>query len=82
MKKISRYLCAGVLLIVLSGCGYGYYFGLHGPSIQQYPGVHEGVSEDADCLGCHSPDSGNDDALSTSHPSFTGCIKCHNDLAP
>lgn len=78
MKRIYRVVLVGILLTVFTGCAYRYYLGFHGPSIQRFPDVHEGVREDADCLACHNPDQ---DPVGppTSHPQFTGCLKCHDD---
>jgi hypothetical protein len=66
------------ILILLSSCAYRHYMGLHGPSIKAYPLVHSGFKEDKTCLMCHSPES-DAEAPKTSHPKFTGCLKCHND---
>jgi hypothetical protein len=77
IKKIA---CSTIILMVVffSGCAYRYYLGMHGPSIKQYPEIHEGVTEDAECLECHYPDR-NPTGPPTTHPDFTGCLKCHND---
>jgi predicted CXXCH cytochrome family protein len=40
--------------------------------------VHEGVTQDEECLACHHPDN-EPEGPSTTHPNFTGCLKCHND---
>ena len=66
-------------ILFLSGCAYRYYLGMHGPSMQQSPGIHEGVTQDADCLNCHRPGP-DPTGPPTSHPGFTGCLKCHNDV--
>lgn len=78
MKTINRILICCTVLIVLGSCAYQHYLGMHGPSVRNYPDVHEGVTEDAQCLGCHHPEK---DPVGppTSHPQFTGCLKCHND---
>ncbi len=68
-------LCA---LLFCSGCAYRYYLGFHGPSIRMYPDIHEEVTRDEECLACHHPDR-NPSGPPTSHPEFTGCLKCHND---
>ena len=67
-----------VLLFIVFGCTYRYYLGFHGPSIQFYPEEHEGVTRDKECLECHDPKN-DSEGPPTSHPQFTGCIKCHND---
>ncbi|MBW2592209.1 MAG: hypothetical protein JRE58_04270 [Deltaproteobacteria bacterium] len=36
------------------------------------------VTKDRDCLSCHHPDR-DPEGPPTSHPQFTGCLKCHND---
>ncbi len=77
-KKYTMAIILGVV-IGISGCGYGYYLGFHGPSIKSFPDIHEGITEDSDCLGCHGPEDGSDDAPKTTHPAFTGCLDCHND---
>jgi hypothetical protein len=69
-----------VLLLILGGCAYRHYLGLHGSSIRMYPDVHAGVREDRQCLECHHPEK-NPTGPPTSHPEFTGCLKCHNDPA-
>ncbi len=67
-----------VLILLVSGCAYRYYLGMHGPSIRQYPQIHAGFKTDAECLECHHP--GRDPSgPATSHPQFTGCLKCHDD---
>jgi predicted CXXCH cytochrome family protein len=68
------------LLVVFlgAGCAYRYYVGMHGPSIRQFPDVHQNVAEDRACLKCHDP-NGNPQGPPTTHPNFTGCLKCHND---
>lgn len=67
-------LSALMLICSLTGCAY---LGFHGPSIQSFPDVHQGVMLDQQCLGCHHPDHAS--APPTPHPSFTGCLKCHDD---
>ena len=71
-------MVVGFVAVLLGGCAYGHYMGLHGPSIRSSPEVHQGVRADADCLACHDPDR---DPVGppTSHPQFTGCLKCHDD---
>lgn len=73
MPAIMRF-AAVFLLLGLVGC---YYLGMHGPSIRQFPDIHAGISEDAECLECHHPD--HPVGPPTSHPEFVGCLKCHND---
>ena len=67
-----------LFLIITCGCAYRHYLGLHGLSIRLSPGVHVGVTEDRECLACHDP-ARDPTAPPTSHPGFTGCLKCHND---
>lgn len=78
MKSLLKIFILLALLFIIFGCSYGYYLGLHGPSIKLYPAQHEGVTEDEECLECHDPENGTGDPP-TSHPHFTGCLKCHND---
>ena len=74
-KQVTIY---GLALLVLGGCAYRHYLGMHGPSVRNYPDVHEGVTQDAECLKCHDPEQ-EPVGPPTSHPQFTGCLKCHND---
>lgn len=77
MKKT----CLGALLLVLglsSGCAYRHFLGLHGPSVQNFSSIHQGLTNDSECLDCHNPEISTD-APPTSHPNFKGCLKCHND---
>jgi hypothetical protein len=69
-----------LMFFIISGCAYRYYLGFHGPSIKLHPDQHEGVRQDKKCLECHAPNN-NAEAPPSSHPHFTGCIKCHNDNA-
>jgi hypothetical protein len=78
MKSIIRILLCGLILVILTGCAYRYYLGMHGPSMSNFPDIHEGVTEDSECLKCHHPDW-DSAGPPTSHPQFTGCLKCHND---
>ncbi len=78
MKTVKRIIIYSIALVVLGGCAYRHYLGLHGPSVRNTPNVHEGVTEDAECLGCHHPDR-NPMGPPTSHPQFSGCLKCHSD---
>lgn len=81
MKTLYRIIILGLVLTIPAGCAYRHYLGLHGPSVQRFPEVHDGVRTDAECLDCHHPDR---DPVGppTSHPQFTGCLKCHNDSLP
>ncbi len=78
MKNFGRTIIFCIALMMLSGCAYRYYLGMHGPSIKNTVDIHEGVTKDEDCLGCHHPDR-DPTGPPTSHPEFTGCLKCHND---
>lgn len=78
MRPIQRILLCSLAMTILGGCAYRHYLGLHGPSVRRNPDIHAGVTEDADCLGCHHPDR-NPVGPPTSHPQFTGCLKCHDD---
>jgi hypothetical protein len=80
MKKhffIKLFVCL-VIFTGFSGCAYRYYLGMHGPSIKAFPDEHEGVTEDHECLECHDPDI-DFEGPPTSHPNFSGCLKCHSD---
>lgn len=66
------------LTITSMGCSYRHYMGLHGPSVKSYPDLHAGITTDRECLECHHPDK-SPKGPPTSHPEFTGCLKCHND---
>lgn len=69
-----------ILTLTSAGCAYRYYLGLHGPSRNNFPDAHlEGMTEDSQCLGCHAPGTASDAIPATTHPSFKGCLKCHND---
>ena len=76
MKTILK-IIALFFLLILHGCAYRYYMGMHGPSIKSYPEIHEDIKEDNECLSCHHPD--NAQGPVTSHPDFKGCYKCHSD---
>ena len=78
MKPFKRIIICSIALVVLGGCAYRHCVGMHGPSVRNAPDVHEGVTEDAACLACHHPDR-NPKGPHTSHPQFTGCLKCHSD---
>ncbi|MBR9982360.1 MAG: hypothetical protein KFF50_15115 [Desulfatitalea sp.] len=75
---IKRFFLFSMAMVILGGCAYRHYLGMHGPSVRRYPGIHEGVTEDAQCLLCHHPDR-DPAGPPTSHPQFAGCLKCHND---
>ena len=77
MKKVI-YVFILISFLLIYGCAYRHYLGLHGPSINKYPDIHEDVKTDEQCLVCHNP--GNDpETPVTSHPGFKGCFKCHSD---
>ena len=78
MNILKKIMIGCTMLALLSGCTYRYYLGLHGSSVKAFPYIHQGVTEDQDCLDCHHPDR-NPTGPPTSHPKFTGCLKCHND---
>ncbi len=78
MKTFSKIIILLLIFISFSGCAYRYYLGMHGPSIKAFPDEHEGVTEDHECLECHHPDK-DPEGPATTHPNFTGCLKCHND---
>ncbi len=74
MKGLLRGTLVSLVTLALAGCAY---MGFHGPSVQSFPGVHRGMTEDRQCLQCHDPDRVS--APTTPHASFKGCLKCHND---
>ena len=78
MNLLKKIVIGGAVLALCSGCAYRYYLGMHGPSIKVFPDVHRGVTEDRECLACHDP-ALDPTGPPTSHPRFTGCLKCHND---
>ena len=77
MKKITGILIL-LSLLLICGCAYKHYLGMHGPTIKAYPDIHEDVQEDTQCLACHDPEK-DPQGPATSHPGFKGCLKCHND---
>ena len=77
MKKYFNLILI-ISMLIISGCAYKHYMGLHGPSIKAYPDIHDKVTKDNECLACHHPDK-NPQGPPTSHPGFKGCLKCHND---
>ena len=78
MKSFLKMSFLFVLLFIMFGCTYRYYLGFHGPSIQLHPEQHESATQDKECLECHDPKN-DPEGPPTSHPHFTGCLKCHND---
>jgi hypothetical protein len=78
MNILKMIIIGCMVLVLFSGCAYRYYLGMHGQSVKAFPDVHQGVTEDRDCLSCHHPGR-NPTGPPTSHPHFTGCLKCHND---
>lgn len=79
MKLTTLIALIGLALMVFaSGCAYRYYLGMHGPSIQQYAEIHADAKTDQECLECHHPER-DPSGPPTTHPDFTGCLKCHND---
>ncbi len=78
MKKCTLIVILSGFLLVMSSCAYRHYLGLHGPTIKLSPEEHEGVTGDEECLECHHPDR-EPSGPPTTHPNFTGCLKCHND---
>ena len=78
MKAIKPFILSALILAVVSGCAYRYYLGMHGPTIRNSPEVHEGATEDSECLECHHPER-DPEGPPTPHPKFVGCLKCHND---
>ena len=78
MKYFIKMIFFLIMFFTMFGCAYRYYLGFHGPSIKLHPDEHEGVVQDRECLECHDPN--NDiEGPPTSHPHFTGCLKCHKD---
>ena len=77
MKNII-YAAVVILFLLICGCTYRHYLGMHGPSINRYPDIHEDVKTDDQCLACHNPEN-NPEGPATSHPGFKGCFKCHSD---
>jgi hypothetical protein len=75
---IKKVLLCCTTVIFLYGCAYRHYMGMHGPSIKAFMDIHTTVTEDQACLECHHPDK-DPKGPPTSHPRFTGCLKCHND---
>ena len=63
MRSFRKMLVLFVSLSILFGCAYRYYLGFHGPSIKLHPDVHDGITQDGECLECHGPDSNSDGPL-------------------
>ncbi len=78
MNPFVKILISGIAVVILNGCAYRHYLGVHGPSIKSVPEIHEGITADQDCLSCHHP-AHSSIGPPTSHPHFTGCLKYHND---
>jgi len=78
LNLLRRFTIGCIICLFLGGCAYRYYLGMHGPSIKSFPDTHQGITEDRDCLDCHDPGQ-NPTGPPTTHPQFTGCLKCHND---
>ena len=77
MKRSLRLILVTAGILIVCGCSYRAYLGLHGASIKLYPDEHESAVSDNQCLECHHPDSA--EGPPTPHPNFKGCLKCHND---
>ncbi len=78
MMRTKLWIFPVMGLLILGGCAYQHYLGLHGPSVRNSPDIHQGMTNDAACLECHHPENSTM-APATSHPGFSGCLKCHND---
>ncbi len=78
MPNLIKILICSAILTFAGGCAYRHYLGVHGPTIKMFPDTHHGLMNDQDCLDCHHPDR-EPEGPATSHPQFTGCLKCHND---
>jgi len=76
VKKILNFLLV-ISMLLMCGCAYRHYLGMHGPSIKGFPDVHENAASDDQCLACHHPEK-DPQGPETSHPGFRGCLKCHN----
>jgi hypothetical protein len=77
MNILKTIMICCTIVILFNGCAYRYYLGIHGPSVKALLDIHEGVREDQDCLSCHHPDE-KPTGPPTTHPQFTGCLRCHN----
>lgn len=80
MKKRVLTLLLLAVVATSAGCAYRHYLGMHGPTTKKHPDIHfDSIKEDNECLDCHSPKNTSGEAPTTSHPTFKGCLKCHND---
>ncbi len=80
MKKIENFFKSVfflLLIVIVSGCSYKAYLGMHGASIKSSPDIHIDATEDKQCLECHYSDTA--EGPITPHSNFKGCLKCHND---
>ena len=77
IRMVKLAICCSALVFSCA-CAYRYYLGMHGPSMNAFPDIHQNMTEDRECLACHHPDQAFE-APPTSHPGFTGCFKCHSD---
>jgi hypothetical protein len=77
MNNIIKILVFCAMAVPSTGCAYRHYLGFHGPSVKAFQEIHQGITEDQNCLTCHAPNQAFN-APPTSHPRFTGCLKCHN----
>lgn len=75
IKSLLKIVVLLLFVLIIFSCAY---MGFHGHSIKLHPDIHSGVTEDHECLDCHHPDK-EPQGPPTPHPSFSGCIKCHND---
>jgi hypothetical protein len=78
MRALKISLLTVLAVITLTGCAFRYYIGMHGPSVKNHQDIHAGITKDSECLACHGT-LNNQDGPATTHPQFTGCLKCHND---
>ncbi len=49
-KYIYKLLLFLLLVLIISGCSYKAYMGIHGSSIKLHPDTHIDVTEDKQCL--------------------------------
>jgi len=75
IKTLVKTVILLIFVLTIFSCAY---LGFHGHSIKLHPDIHNGISEDHECLDCHHPDK-EPQGPPTPHPRFSGCIKCHND---
>lgn len=78
MQRTATLILLVFFSLAPAACAYRHYMGLHGPTIKTHSDIHSGFTKDAECLGCHG-DGDESQGPPTSHPQFTGCLKCHND---